>query len=67
MYFIIFRIFYELLRIYQFLADLKNKRKINWRFYIGNLRKSALQRRIYNLLIYAHANYYNQIHEINQA
>jgi hypothetical protein len=37
--FIIFRFFYELLRIYQFLADLKNKRKVNWRFYIGNPRK----------------------------
>ena len=38
-YFRIFRIFYDLLRIYQFLADLKNKRKVNWRFYIRNLRK----------------------------
>jgi len=38
-YFINFRFFYELLHIYQFLADLKNKRKINWRFYFGNSRK----------------------------
>jgi len=38
--FTIFRFFYELLRIYQFSVDLKNKRKINWRFYIGNPRKN---------------------------
>jgi len=37
--FIIFRFFYELLRIYQFSADLKNKRKGNWRFTLGTLKK----------------------------
>ena len=40
--FIIFRFFYKLLRIYQFSADLKSKRKVNWRFYIGNPKKNFI-------------------------
>ena len=40
--FVIFRFFYKLLRIYQFLADFKNKKKVNLRFCIGNLRKAFI-------------------------
>ena len=32
-YFIIFRFFYKLLRIYQFSTDLKNKRKVIWQMF----------------------------------